>query len=286
MGSDGAFNIIGSNFVSAGGGAKNQLISLRFDGLFIPTDAVIVNTQIGLDAANDAGADHHAAGSFASGDFADLADYFDFQEFDGLDLPGAERHAATLGADTDAADLDPLPMDLVWIDRLDPGRTVGPPEEAGRYADWDVPFDPSTAPIDGPGEPTPATDLSAPGSDARGAVQVSTLGSDVAIATIGEIVRLAGGDAIAPLSNSSMPLINLDGFQGDVNFFGIDGSGFAAVILDTGIDLDHPFFGPDNDLDGIADRIVFQYDFADGDADASDQNGHGPNVSSIVASSD
>jgi hypothetical protein len=60
----------------------------------------------------------------------------------------------------------------------------------------------------------------------------------------------------------------------------------GAGHLDTGIDLDHPFFGSDGDGDGISDRIVFNYDFADSDADASDHHGHGSNVSSIVASSD
>ena len=106
------------------------------------------------------------------------------------------------------------------------------------------------------------------------------------IVTIGEIVTLADDGALAPLSDDSMSLINIDGFQSDGRFLGIDGSGFAAVILDTGIDLDHSFFGPDVDQDGVADRIVYQYDFADGDADASDQNGHGSNVSSIIGSSD
>ncbi|MGL5083704.1 MAG: FG-GAP-like repeat-containing protein [Microcoleaceae cyanobacterium] len=75
-------------------------------------------------------------------------------------------------------------------------------------------------------------------------------------------------------------------FRTDPRFAGIDGSGFATVIIDTGIDLDHPFFGPDADGNGIADRIVYQYDFADNDADASDVDGHGSNVSSIVASED
>lgn len=81
-------------------------------------------------------------------------------------------------------------------------------------------------------------------------------------------------------------LISLDQFRNDARFTGIDGSGFSAVILDTGIDLDHPFFGPDANSDGIADRIVYQYDFANNDGNASDYNGHGSNVSSIVASSD
>lgn len=86
-------------------------------------------------------------------------------------------------------------------------------------------------------------------------------------------------------TNESGPLINLtpadssdtEAFRSDARFAGIDGSGFATVIIDSGIDLDHPFFG---------DRIVYSYDFADHDADASDRNGHGTNVSSIVASED
>ncbi|NJK37574.1 MAG: S8 family serine peptidase [Oscillatoriales cyanobacterium SM2_3_0] len=76
------------------------------------------------------------------------------------------------------------------------------------------------------------------------------------------------------------------GFRNDVQFAGIDGRGFSTVILDTGIDLDHPFFGPDTDGNGVADRIVFSHDFADNDTDASDVDNHGSNVSSIVASQD
>ncbi|WP_413173601.1 S8 family serine peptidase [Anabaena azotica] len=91
---------------------------------------------------------------------------------------------------------------------------------------------------------------------------------------------------ITPSTNISSSLINIDDFRADSRFAGINGSGWTTVILDTGIDLDDAFFGSDNNGDGIADRIVYQYDFADGDADASDVNGHGSNVSSIVASSD
>lgn len=91
---------------------------------------------------------------------------------------------------------------------------------------------------------------------------------------------------MAPNTAESPSLINLDDFRGDGRFSGIDGSGVAIVILDTGIDVDHSFFGPDNNFDSISDRIVYQYDFADGDNDASDVNGHGSNVSSIVGSSD
>jgi hypothetical protein len=58
------------------------------------------------------------------------------------------------------------------------------------------------------------------------------------------------------------------------------------VILETGINLNHPFFGPDSDSNGISDRIVYNYNFADGDADASDKDGHGSNIASIIASQD
>lgn len=78
-------------------------------------------------------------------------------------------------------------------------------------------------------------------------------------------------------------LINLDDFQQDARFARIDGSGYSIVILDTGIDLDHEAFGPDNDGDGVADRIVYHYDFADNDTDARDVDGHGSHVSSIGA---
>ncbi|MGB3240902.1 MAG: S8 family serine peptidase, partial [Geitlerinemataceae cyanobacterium] len=86
-------------------------------------------------------------------------------------------------------------------------------------------------------------------------------------------------------TNDSLPLINLtpsdsfdmEAFRTDPRFANIDGSGYTAVIIDSGIDRDHPFFG---------DRIVYQEDFADHDKDASDYDGHGSNVSSIVASGD
>lgn len=81
-------------------------------------------------------------------------------------------------------------------------------------------------------------------------------------------------------------LINLDDFNANSSYSGIDGAGYSAVVLDTGADLNHPFFGPDSDSDGIADRIVYQYDFGDGDAFADDTDGHGTNVAGILASQD
>ncbi|MEG3944189.1 S8 family serine peptidase, partial [Microcoleus sp. w2-18aC4] len=88
-----------------------------------------------------------------------------------------------------------------------------------------------------------------------------------------------------PASVSSAQ-INLDKFRATPRFSGIDGSGFSVAVLETGINLNHPFFGPDRDSNGISDRIVYNYDFADGDADASDKDGHGSNIASIIASQD
>ncbi len=84
----------------------------------------------------------------------------------------------------------------------------------------------------------------------------------------------------------------------DENEKHIDGTGFSIVVLDTGIDLNHPFFGSDHNNDDVADRIIYHYDFAstslqntsdptsNDDDNASDTNNHGSHVASIAASSD
>lgn len=85
---------------------------------------------------------------------------------------------------------------------------------------------------------------------------------------------------------NSDTVINLEAFRGDARFAGIDGSGQTVVVIDTGIDLDHPAFGPDIDGNGVSDRIIFSRDFTnERDGTANDIQGHGSNVASIVASS-
>ncbi|MFB2737342.1 ELWxxDGT repeat protein, partial [Umezakia ovalisporum] len=91
--------------------------------------------------------------------------------------------------------------------------------------------------------------------------------------------QLVSWDNSQPLS-----LINLHEFWADTRFTNIKGQGYSTVIIDTGIDLNHPLFGADNNNDGIADRIIYQYDFADRDDNASDKNNHGSHVASIATS--
>jgi subtilisin family serine protease len=80
---------------------------------------------------------------------------------------------------------------------------------------------------------------------------------------------------------------NIAAFYADPRFSSINGQGVSVVVIDTGIDLDHPSFGADSDGNGIADRIVFSYDFyGSNDSNASDGQGHGTHVAGIVGSSD
>lgn len=80
---------------------------------------------------------------------------------------------------------------------------------------------------------------------------------------------------------------NIATFHADPRFASIKGQGVTVVVIDTGIDLDHPSFGPDSDRNGVADRIIYSYDFVgSNDANASDVQGHGTHVAGIVGSSD
>jgi subtilisin family serine protease len=98
---------------------------------------------------------------------------------------------------------------------------------------------------------------------------------------------LAADGSFDLVSQPDTSLIHLDQFRADPRFAGIDGRGLSVVVIDTGIDLNHPFFGPDADHNGIADRIVYSYDFSgSNDPDASDTFGHGSNVASIIGSQD
>ena len=123
-----------------------------------------------------------------------------------------------------------------------------------------------------------------------GAVQLlidtpSTLAEAAAATPQGSLQRVVTGDE-GLLVQQSSSLIGVTSFRSDPQFAGINGAGTSIVIIDTGADLDHPAFGPDSDGNGVADRIVYQYDFSgENDGNAGDTIGHGTNVAGIAASS-
>jgi subtilisin family serine protease len=138
----------------------------------------------------------------------------------------------------------------------------------------------------------------------RGPTADGALSQGVAFTALSELGFKAIGDAIIAAARPLQPdvssasdveiasqqdasLIHLNEFRADPRFAGIDGSGVSVVVIDTGIDRNHPFFGPDANHDGVDDRIIFSFDFSGAnDSDASDTNGHGSNVASIIGSQD
>jgi Subtilase family/Calx-beta domain len=81
-------------------------------------------------------------------------------------------------------------------------------------------------------------------------------------------------------------LVGIDALLADVRFANLQGQSQTIAVIDTGINPQHSFFGVDADGNGVADRIIYQYDFADGDGNARAVNGHGSQTASIVASQD
>jgi subtilisin family serine protease len=141
---------------------------------------------------------------------------------------------------------------------------------------------------------------------------------------LAEVTTTGSEELLYPQYIESNSLIKLDDFRsGDSNLGSdprfsnidgrgtpIDGRGNAIVIIDSGLNRNHPFFGPDQDgpdrngdgigdPDEISDRIRYSFDFggnrdnadaSDDAADATDDTalsfrGHGTNVTSIAAGS-
>ena len=77
-------------------------------------------------------------------------------------------------------------------------------------------------------------------------VEVTTGADDTPLYKQAEVV--VEGDDFTTATAQSGPLINMDEFRNDVRFTGVDGSGYAVAVIDTGIDVDHPYFGSDGDI--------------------------------------
>ena len=122
---------------------------------------------------------------------------------------------------------------------------------------------------------------------ARGSEGSSVNLDERAMESIRAITRTGTDEKVFTTQTSeSLDLIDVDDFQADERFDEVTGSGYSVVVLDSGLDVDHLFFGQDLDLDGVADRLVYQYDFVNEDNDISTTHRHGSNVTGIIASED
>ncbi len=110
-------------------------------------------------------------------------------------------------------------------------------------------------------------------------VTVGAADSPVAVADT------TGPDGTASTTAANQALIGLDQFRDDPRFQGINGQGYTVAVLDSGVDVTNPYFGPVG-ANGLAAGIAYQYDFVDNTGPAPDLLGHGSVVSSIIGSRD
>lgn len=100
--------------------------------------------------------------------------------------------------------------------------------------------------------------------------------------------RLPGVVSVVPdakmrvLTDASVPLINAPQVwqRKDPAGNGADGRGTTVAVLDSGVDYTHPDLGGGF---GEGHKVVGGYDFAKGDGDPMDDNGHGTHVAGIFA---
>ena len=136
-------------------------------------------------------------------------------------------------------------------------------------------------------ETTPASPGTANAQDTTQSLgSDSTASIEVDCACGGTWAVQGGVDLGATSVSDAANLTDLTQARQDPRFADLLGQNTTTVVIDTGIDNSHPFFGSETNQAGRADRIVYEYDFADGRTDASDRNGHGSNVASLIASSD
>ena len=128
----------------------------------------------------------------------------------------------------------------------------------------------------------------------KAGVSITTAGSNITLESLGCACGGAWATNTGPAVvdygalaiNTALDTVGITGLRAQPGYANLDGRGVTTVVIDTGIDLNHAFFGPDLNGDGIDDRIIYQYDFANGDSNASDVFGHGSHVASLIGSQD
>ena len=75
----------------------------------------------------------------------------------------------------------------------------------------------------------------------------------------------------------SVPVVGADWVRSSLGYTGL---GTSIAVIDTGITYTHADVGG---CFGAGCKVVYGYDFADGDADPTDCHGHGTNVAAIAA---
>ncbi|MFK8908027.1 S8 family serine peptidase, partial [Streptomyces sp. YS-3] len=115
------------------------------------------------------------------------------------------------------------------------------------------------------------------------AVAVTVKASEVtALKQLPGVVSVVPDTKMRVLTDASVPLINAPQVwrRKDPAGNSADGKGVTVAVLDSGVDYSHPDLGGGF---GEGHKVVGGYDFANGDADPMDDNGHGTHVAGIIA---
>ncbi|MEU1074765.1 MULTISPECIES: S8 family serine peptidase [unclassified Streptomyces] len=115
------------------------------------------------------------------------------------------------------------------------------------------------------------------------AVAVTVKASEVtALKRLPGVVSVVPDTRMRLLTDASVPLINAPQVwrRKDPAGKGADGHGVTVAVLDSGVDYTHPDLGGGF---GEGHKVVAGYDFANGDTDPMDDNGHGTHVAGIIA---